>query len=116
MASLAIQEYMDMIPAVKHSPQKFLWSSYDKEADNPTTEFGINNLVISDLTPGKGIRQSFQWQEIYIQPLHFPLKGRGRMRRYHDVFAFGIQGAKCPQGSWIEGGHAPFALDGIYNL
>ncbi|MBK8575626.1 MAG: DUF2283 domain-containing protein [Elusimicrobia bacterium] len=33
MASLAMQEYMDMIPAVKHSPQKFLWSSYDKEAD-----------------------------------------------------------------------------------
>lgn len=33
MASLAIQEYMDIIPAVKHAPQRFLWSSYDQEAD-----------------------------------------------------------------------------------
>ena len=33
MASLAIQEYMDIIPAVKHAPKGFLWSSYDREAD-----------------------------------------------------------------------------------
>ena len=33
MANLAIQEYLDIIPAVKHAPRRFLWSSYDKEAD-----------------------------------------------------------------------------------
>ena len=33
MEKLAIQEYLDLIPAVSHSPQKYLWSSYDAEAD-----------------------------------------------------------------------------------
>lgn len=33
MAHLAIQEYMNIIPAVRHAPKKFLWSSYDQEAD-----------------------------------------------------------------------------------
>ena len=33
MAKLTIQEYLDLIPAVRHSPQKYLWSSYDAEAD-----------------------------------------------------------------------------------
>jgi uncharacterized protein YuzE len=33
MAKLEIQEYLNMIPAVQHAPEKYLWSSYDKEAD-----------------------------------------------------------------------------------
>ena len=33
MAQLAIEEYIKMIPAVKYSPSKYLWSSYDSEAD-----------------------------------------------------------------------------------
>lgn len=33
MAALAIQEYLNLIPAVKHTPRGYLWSSYDKEAD-----------------------------------------------------------------------------------
>ena len=33
MASLALQEYMDIIPAVRRSPKNFLWSSYDQSAD-----------------------------------------------------------------------------------
>ena len=33
MAKLEIQEYLDMIPAVQHAPKKYLWSSYDAEAD-----------------------------------------------------------------------------------
>jgi uncharacterized protein YuzE len=33
MAGLALQEYLDIIPAVRHAPRKFLWSSYDQEAD-----------------------------------------------------------------------------------
>jgi uncharacterized protein YuzE len=33
MAGLALKEYIDIIPAVTHAPQRFLWSSYDKEAD-----------------------------------------------------------------------------------
>ena len=28
-----IREYMSLIPAVRQSPQRFLWSSYDAEAD-----------------------------------------------------------------------------------
>ncbi len=33
MASIALDEYVRMIPAEKHSPKRYLWSSYDTEAD-----------------------------------------------------------------------------------
>jgi uncharacterized protein YuzE len=33
MAQLVIEEYIKMIPAVKYAPSKYLWSSYDAEAD-----------------------------------------------------------------------------------
>lgn len=35
MASMnvAIQDYINMIPAIRQSPQYYLWSSYDSEAD-----------------------------------------------------------------------------------
>ena len=33
MARLAIEHYLKIIPAVKLAPQKYLWSSYDAEAD-----------------------------------------------------------------------------------
>ncbi|HLC14852.1 MAG TPA: DUF2283 domain-containing protein [Thermodesulfovibrionia bacterium] len=31
--SFSIQDYMNLIPIVKQSPQSYLWSSYDAEAD-----------------------------------------------------------------------------------
>jgi uncharacterized protein YuzE len=33
MADIALRDYLPIIAAVKHSPQKYLWSSYDVEAD-----------------------------------------------------------------------------------
>ena len=33
MASLIVEQYVSLIPAVKHSPKQYLWSSYDAEAD-----------------------------------------------------------------------------------
>jgi uncharacterized protein YuzE len=33
MAEIAIQDYINLIPAVKQSPKKYLWSSYDARAD-----------------------------------------------------------------------------------
>lgn len=33
MATLIVQEYLNLIPAVKHTPRGYLWSSYDVEAD-----------------------------------------------------------------------------------
>ncbi len=33
MAALTIQEYLNLIPAVRHTPRGYLWSSYDAEAD-----------------------------------------------------------------------------------
>ncbi|MFY9268861.1 MAG: DUF2283 domain-containing protein [Candidatus Manganitrophaceae bacterium] len=33
MAIMNIQDYLKLIPAVKRSPQGYLWSSYDAEAD-----------------------------------------------------------------------------------
>ena len=33
MDPVIIDRYVHLIPAVKHSPKQFLWSSYDAEAD-----------------------------------------------------------------------------------
>jgi len=33
MAEIAVKEYLSLIPAVKHTPRGYLWSSYDSEAD-----------------------------------------------------------------------------------
>lgn len=33
MAIADIQPYLDLVPAVKQSPQRYLWLSYDEEAD-----------------------------------------------------------------------------------
>ena len=33
MAIMDVQEYLRMIPAVMKAPQKYLWMSYDEEAD-----------------------------------------------------------------------------------
>ena len=33
MVQLAIDQYLKLVPAVKYAPQKYLWSSYDAEAD-----------------------------------------------------------------------------------
>ena len=33
MAQVAINQYLKLIPALKHAPQRYLWASYDEEAD-----------------------------------------------------------------------------------
>jgi uncharacterized protein YuzE len=33
MAEVVVKDYLPLIEAVKHAPQKYLWSSYDAEAD-----------------------------------------------------------------------------------
>ena len=33
MAQVAIDQYLKLIPAVQLAPEKYLWSSYDAEAD-----------------------------------------------------------------------------------
>ena len=33
MVQIAVQDYLKLIPTVKHSPKGYLWSSYDSEAD-----------------------------------------------------------------------------------
>jgi uncharacterized protein YuzE len=33
MAQVIIEEYLKLVPAVRLAPQKYLWSSYDAEAD-----------------------------------------------------------------------------------
>ncbi len=33
MAKVAIDQYLKLVPAVKYAPQRYLWSSYDEEAD-----------------------------------------------------------------------------------
>ena len=33
MAEVEIQDYLSLVPAVRHAPRGYLWSSYDSEAD-----------------------------------------------------------------------------------
>ena len=33
VAVATIQEYLKLVPALRQSPQGYLWSSYDREAD-----------------------------------------------------------------------------------
>ncbi len=33
MAAISVDEYIHLIPALRHSPKRYLWSSYDAEAD-----------------------------------------------------------------------------------
>ena len=33
MVKIAIEEFLSLLPAVRHSPGSFLWSSYDSEGD-----------------------------------------------------------------------------------
>jgi uncharacterized protein YuzE len=33
MAQVAIDQYLKLVPAVKYSPKRYLWSSFDEEAD-----------------------------------------------------------------------------------
>jgi len=33
MATVTIEDYLKLVPAVRHAPHAYLWSSYDAEAD-----------------------------------------------------------------------------------
>ena len=33
MAAIAFKEYIKMLPAVRQTPKKYLWTSFDQEAD-----------------------------------------------------------------------------------
>lgn len=51
MAVANIEEYLRLIPALKESPNKFLWSSYDAEADTLYINFKKpSHATDSDLT------------------------------------------------------------------
>ena len=39
MAPPELVEYLKLVPAVMHAPQRYLWSSYDREADVLYTNF-----------------------------------------------------------------------------
>lgn len=39
MAVAQIKEYIDLIPSLRNSPQHYMWSSYDEEADTLYVNF-----------------------------------------------------------------------------
>jgi len=51
MALANIEEYLRLLPALRDSPSKFLWSSYDPEADTLYINFKKpSHATDSDLT------------------------------------------------------------------
>ena len=47
MASVTVDQYVSLIPAVKHSPKQYLWSSYDAEADVLYVNFKKGIIYVS---------------------------------------------------------------------
>ena len=58
MAIADIQDYLRLIPAVKKTPQGYLWSSYDQEADT---------LYINFKKPGHATDSELTEDEIIIR-------------------------------------------------
>lgn len=51
MAVANVEEYLRLLPALKDSPNKFLWSSYDAEADTLYINFKKpSHATDSDIT------------------------------------------------------------------
>lgn len=51
MAVANVEEYLRLLPALKESPSKFLWSSYDAEADTLYVNFKKpSHATDSDIT------------------------------------------------------------------
>lgn len=51
MEQIAIEQYVELISAVRFSPQRYLWSSYDEEADVLYVNFKKpSHATDSDLT------------------------------------------------------------------
>ena len=77
MAPVTIDRYVHLIPAVKHSPKQYLWSSYDAEADVLDVNFKKpSHADDSELTDDDVIIRYEQGQVIGLTILnasqHFP--------------------------------------------
>ena len=71
MAPVTIDRYMHLIPAVKHSPKHYLWSSYDDEADVLYVNFKKSSHADdSELTDGDVIIRYEQGEVIGLTILN----------------------------------------------
>ncbi|MDE2740359.1 MAG: DUF2283 domain-containing protein [Gemmatimonadota bacterium] len=71
MASLTVEQYVSLIPAVKHSPKQYLWSSYDAEADVLYVNFKKpSHADDSELTDDDVIIRYEQSQVVGLTILH----------------------------------------------
>ncbi len=71
MAPLTVEQYVSLIPAVKHSPKQYLWSSYDAEADVLYVNFKKpSHADDSELTDDDVIIRYEQGQVVGLTILH----------------------------------------------
>ena len=71
MASVTVEQYVSLIPAVKHSPNQYLWSSYDAEADVLYVNFKKpSHADDSELTDDDVIVRYEQGQVVGLTILH----------------------------------------------
>ena len=71
MASVTVEQYVSLIPAVKHSPKQYLWSSYDAEADVLYMNFKKpSHADDSELTDDDVIIRYEQGQVVGLTILH----------------------------------------------
>lgn len=83
MASLAIQEYLDLIPAVKHTPRGYLWSSYDREADVLYVNFKKPSVATDSVLTDDDIIVRYEGKEVIGLTILHLSKRRPRRRRNH---------------------------------
>ncbi|MCY4604947.1 MAG: DUF2283 domain-containing protein [Gemmatimonadetes bacterium] len=71
MASVTVEQYVSLIPAVKHSPKQYLWSSYDAETDVLYVNFKKpSHADDSELTDDDVIIRYEQGQVVGLTILH----------------------------------------------
>ena len=71
MAIADIQDYLRLIPAVKKTPQGYLWSSYDQEADTLYINFKKpSHATDSELTEDDIIIRNEKDEVIGLTILH----------------------------------------------
>lgn len=71
MAVINIQDYLKLVPALRRSPQGYLWSSYDQEADTLYINFKKpSHATDSELTDDDVIVRYEDGEVVGITILH----------------------------------------------
>ena len=92
MAQIAVDQYLKLIPAVQQSPQKYLWSSYDMEADVLYINFKKpSHATDSDLTDNDIIIRYEGDAVVGLTILHASKRGEMGVKEMVEMGEMGVK-------------------------